>query len=162
MTFSRSFFFSSRRRHTRLQGDWSSDVCSSDLGSRATRSPRARPGGSGPSGRRSGPPSSSGPESRVCTPPPPRSPTAPHCGIERVLVGTVVPGREYDCDSLIVHLLGRFVDRILGIERTAGAPGIVHHLDVVSLLMVQNVVEARERPEDEQDVAGTEADELLA
>src|SRR2546426_6304324 len=29
------FFFSSRRRHTRLQGDWSSDVCSSDL-------PRAR------------------------------------------------------------------------------------------------------------------------
>src|SRR5256885_4058461 len=27
----RCFFFSSRRRHTRLQGDWSSDVCSSDL-----------------------------------------------------------------------------------------------------------------------------------
>src|SRR5688500_20271948 len=26
-----SFFFSSRRRHTSLQGDWSSDVCSSDL-----------------------------------------------------------------------------------------------------------------------------------
>src|SRR6266487_5648509 len=26
-----SFFFSSRRRHTRLTGDWSSDVCSSDL-----------------------------------------------------------------------------------------------------------------------------------
>src|SRR3989454_10778033 len=25
------FFFSSRRRHTRLQGDWSSDVCSSNL-----------------------------------------------------------------------------------------------------------------------------------
>src|SRR6266850_8241871 len=25
------FFFSSRRRHTRLQGDWSSNVCSSDL-----------------------------------------------------------------------------------------------------------------------------------
>src|SRR5256885_7000044 len=29
------FFFSSRRRHTRLQGDWSSDVCSSDLRTRA-------------------------------------------------------------------------------------------------------------------------------
>src|SRR5256885_3228201 len=29
--WTRSFFFSSRRRHTRLQGDWSSDVCSSDL-----------------------------------------------------------------------------------------------------------------------------------
>src|SRR2546426_10044326 len=31
------FFFSSRRRHTRLQGDWSSDVCSSDLTSPARR-----------------------------------------------------------------------------------------------------------------------------
>src|SRR5437762_13739334 len=27
------FFFSSRRRHTRYIGDWSSDVCSSDLNS---------------------------------------------------------------------------------------------------------------------------------
>src|SRR2546429_3389516 len=27
------FFFSSRRRHTRCSRDWSSDVCSSDLGS---------------------------------------------------------------------------------------------------------------------------------
>src|SRR5207248_3744432 len=26
-----AFFFSSRRRHTRSYGDWSSDVCSSDL-----------------------------------------------------------------------------------------------------------------------------------
>src|SRR5205814_7635816 len=26
------FFFSSRRRHTRCLSDWSSDVCSSDLG----------------------------------------------------------------------------------------------------------------------------------
>src|SRR6266446_7962613 len=32
------FFFSSRRRHTRLQGDWSSDVCSSDLGDSPTLS----------------------------------------------------------------------------------------------------------------------------
>src|SRR5256885_12516885 len=32
------FFFSSRRRHTRLQGDWSSDVCSSDLESGEERS----------------------------------------------------------------------------------------------------------------------------
>src|SRR5256885_10129226 len=32
MIHSLFFFFSSRRRHTRLQGDWSSDVCSSDLG----------------------------------------------------------------------------------------------------------------------------------
>src|SRR2546426_1495479 len=33
------FFFSSRRRHTRLQGDWSSDVCSSDLCSRSIGDP---------------------------------------------------------------------------------------------------------------------------
>src|SRR5438876_11289878 len=31
------FFFSSRRRHTRWTGDWSSDVCSSDLSSVAVR-----------------------------------------------------------------------------------------------------------------------------
>src|SRR5207248_7559657 len=30
------FFFSSRRRHTRSYGDWSSDVCSSDLGATNT------------------------------------------------------------------------------------------------------------------------------
>src|SRR5690242_18184665 len=30
----RGFFFSSRRRHTNLTCDWSSDVCSSDLGRR--------------------------------------------------------------------------------------------------------------------------------
>src|SRR5262245_64978712 len=29
------FFFSSRRRHTRCLSDWSSDVCSSDLGAAA-------------------------------------------------------------------------------------------------------------------------------
>src|SRR5690348_18102180 len=31
MLFIVFFFFSSRRRHTRWTGDWSSDVCSSDL-----------------------------------------------------------------------------------------------------------------------------------
>src|SRR5256885_10067540 len=35
-------FFSSRRRHTRLQGDWSSDVCSSDLSLRPGVSPFLR------------------------------------------------------------------------------------------------------------------------
>src|SRR2546430_16729258 len=30
------FFFSSRRRHTRFDCDWSSDVCSSDLGAELT------------------------------------------------------------------------------------------------------------------------------
>src|SRR5207248_5342273 len=38
------FFFSSRRRHTRSYGDWSSDVCSSDLDAEhlAARTRRAR------------------------------------------------------------------------------------------------------------------------
>src|SRR5256885_15170041 len=36
------FFFSSRRRHTRLQGDWSSDVCSSDLSGGALDPPPKR------------------------------------------------------------------------------------------------------------------------
>src|SRR5690554_7792438 len=31
MIYNKSFFFSSRRRHTRCGRDWSSDVCSSDL-----------------------------------------------------------------------------------------------------------------------------------
>src|SRR5467141_176006 len=31
LTFTISFFFSSRRRHTSFKCDWSSDVCSSDL-----------------------------------------------------------------------------------------------------------------------------------
>src|SRR5256885_9189592 len=35
-----SVFFSSRRRHTMLQGDWSSDVCSSDLAATCFRAPR--------------------------------------------------------------------------------------------------------------------------
>src|SRR5256886_6791018 len=33
------FFFSSRRRHTRFDCDWSSDVCSSDLAARPTPTP---------------------------------------------------------------------------------------------------------------------------
>src|SRR5207245_6806048 len=34
ITYCCCFFFSSRRRHTRCYRDWSSDVCSSDLGER--------------------------------------------------------------------------------------------------------------------------------
>src|SRR5207248_7148249 len=41
------FFFSSRRRHTRSYGDWSSDVCSSDLHG-TPYSGAARPGSIGP------------------------------------------------------------------------------------------------------------------
>src|SRR5437763_16608782 len=49
------FFFSSRRRHTRYIGDWSSDVCSSDLPPlRRLRARRTRPraGTARPSGGR--------------------------------------------------------------------------------------------------------------
>src|SRR5438876_227167 len=37
------FFFSSRRRHTRWTGDWSSDVCSSDLSAERVSTRPARP-----------------------------------------------------------------------------------------------------------------------
>src|SRR2546421_881351 len=49
----RFFFFSSRRRHTRSDRDWSSDVCSSDLPGRGGpgTAPRARPAGTGGRGR---------------------------------------------------------------------------------------------------------------
>src|SRR5438874_12300301 len=39
------FFFSSRRRHTRSLRDWSSDVCSSDLGERGQRGADGGAGG---------------------------------------------------------------------------------------------------------------------
>src|SRR5690606_40351998 len=38
-----SFFFSSRRRHTRFSRDWSSDVCSSDLEAGRVDAVRRRP-----------------------------------------------------------------------------------------------------------------------
>src|SRR5208337_5465133 len=46
------FFFSSRRRHTRYIGDWSSDVCSSDLGAagRALTCSAIKPQGLPPEG----------------------------------------------------------------------------------------------------------------
>src|SRR2546430_13234932 len=58
------FFFSSRRRHTRFDCDWSSDVCSSDLLRRGPRGrrrrlchrrPAAPPGVGGAGGGRPGP-----------------------------------------------------------------------------------------------------------
>src|SRR3989337_3113851 len=52
------FLFSSRRRHTRCYRDWSSDVCSSDLGRRCAhpregREEQARPPLSGSGDRKS-------------------------------------------------------------------------------------------------------------
>src|SRR5690606_39852870 len=40
-----SFFFSSRRRHTRFSRDWSSDVCSSDLPTNVSGLPKMPRGG---------------------------------------------------------------------------------------------------------------------
>src|SRR5437762_7524748 len=60
MLISLFFFFSSRRRHTRYIGDWSSDVCSSDLMSVESRgrytpevAGEVMPGSEGPAGSRS-------------------------------------------------------------------------------------------------------------
>src|SRR5437879_7357022 len=52
--FCAGFFFSSRRRHTRYIGDWSSDVCSSDLraGDGAVRGTHAGVRGRVPGGHR--------------------------------------------------------------------------------------------------------------
>src|SRR5713226_9691071 len=60
------FFFSSRRRHTIWTGDWSSDVCSSDLagsvaGARAAQLEPALAGAPGPG--------SAGPQARTGTEP---------------------------------------------------------------------------------------------
>src|SRR5690349_7044709 len=48
------FFFSSRRRHTRSLRDWSSDVCSSDLGRWRTRSSTSASGNPRPPSPRRG------------------------------------------------------------------------------------------------------------
>src|SRR5437879_6641626 len=42
------FFFSSRRRHTRYIGDWSSDVCSSDLHFSSLSEEKCRGGAASP------------------------------------------------------------------------------------------------------------------
>src|SRR5208337_3678251 len=54
------FFCSSRRRHTRYIGDWSSDVCSSDLGGG-----RAAPGPVGTGRTQSAPPPAVRPPPRL-------------------------------------------------------------------------------------------------
>src|SRR5439155_11649370 len=80
------FFFSSRRRHTRWPRDWSSDVCSSDLGttprapaSGSARAPAAsagRPTGSSPAAARRGRATGSRGGAARAGRPPPRSSAA--------------------------------------------------------------------------------------
>src|SRR2546430_6005487 len=52
MSFRFFFFFSSRRRHTRFDCDWSSDVCSSDLDRQGNTLSWATSGGCGFRGSR--------------------------------------------------------------------------------------------------------------
>ena len=61
-----------------------------------------------------------------------------------------------------MHGFGGLVDRVVRVERAARPPGVVDHLEVVLLLVVEDVIEPGEGPEDEQDVAGADADELRA
>src|SRR5699024_11741667 len=58
------FFFSSRRRHTRSKRDWSSDVCSSDLGGRGA-APPGRPRRPGWRPRPASPPRRTSPAPRT-------------------------------------------------------------------------------------------------
>src|SRR5690606_29756727 len=84
------FFFSSGRRHTRFSRDWSSDVCSSDLGRTSWSSTGSRTD----SARRSGGVSSWLADVRIVTPCPRggRGPvTRVVLGVGPVLVSTVVP-----------------------------------------------------------------------
>src|SRR5207237_7022187 len=66
LTYSRPFFFSSRRRHTRFKCDWSSDVCSSDLNlvGRDARGLRVHPQARGARQRSMGRQASAGQERR--------------------------------------------------------------------------------------------------
>src|SRR5262249_58180243 len=81
---------SSRRRHTRLVSDWSSDVCSSDL----PWSARTRPGHHGPPASASRPRCGDPPGARTLpgrTPPPP--PGASHSALVWAEVPDVLQAR---------------------------------------------------------------------
>src|SRR5439155_16865706 len=67
-----SFYFSSRRRHTRWPRDWSSDVCSSDLPAPPVFGPAPFPAAPPPAPK---PPAPPGPA--LAPPPPPKSPPFP-------------------------------------------------------------------------------------
>src|SRR5690348_11606160 len=83
-------------------------------------------------------------------------------GVQRVLIRSVVAGGEDDGNPTVMGFLRCLVDWIFGIEGAARAPRIVHDLDVVVLLMLEDVIEPGEREEDEQNVPGADAYELRA
>src|SRR2546428_7423141 len=96
-----SFFFSSRRRHTRSDRDWSSDVCSSDLtvtgssvpcGPRSSR--RIAPSGSRSAGGTSGSSAPGAPVRSVATPRGVVSSPDMH-DIPQLIVSTILLGGIY-------------------------------------------------------------------
>src|SRR5438445_10696306 len=81
-------------------------------------------------------------------------------GIQRVLPGAIVACGEHDGDAPFGNLLRRLVDRIVRLERARRAPGVVHHFDVVLLLMTEAVSEPGQRPEAEPDVSRADPDQV--
>src|SRR5207247_9187924 len=80
--------------------------------------------------------------------------------VQRVLVRSVIPRGEHHGNPVVVHGLRRLADRVLGIERAARPPGVVHDLDVVVPLVVEDVVEPGECEEEEEDITRADADAL--
>src|SRR5205809_6583281 len=104
ISFCVSFFFSSRTRHTRCSRDWSSDVCSSDLGlAHGGRGPTPRAGE-----RQEPPPPAASPRDPAGQPRPPR--TAQEIGRascrERVYISEFcvrIHRNKYNVELLTVH-----------------------------------------------------------
>ena len=63
---------------------------------------------------------------------------------------------------MVVDRLGGLVDRVLGVERSARAPGVVDDFDVVLHLVVEDVIEAGKGEEDEQHVPRPDAHQVGA
>src|SRR5207249_2321393 len=75
-------------------------------------------------------------------------------------VGTVIAGGEDDGDAVVVDFFGGLIDGVVGVPglgAAAGAPRIVDDLEVVLAGVIQQVVETREGPQDQERVAGANA-----
>src|SRR5205823_11040149 len=78
------------------------------------------------------------------------------------VVGAVISRGEDNDDAAVVQGAGGDVDGMVGVEGlVGGAPRVVDHADA-PLGMVEDLVEGRERADDQQHLAGGEADEVGA